>query len=302
VNTKTTAAIIALTLGLLATVSLAGPCRSDAPDSAVGGAGSPAPKPDIGQDLPKGVEVTRSGAGSSDPTSLALVPWRNASDSLVAEFLAEYDRFSREVGEAFMVDYMNKRARAAEGGPMEDYAVSRLAILHDHGLPASSETSTRFQGLVYAGDMHAGNLLTQQVLAYDEWVENRDEETYRFPENRMSDVPLEFPPEMWADVFAKDELRVESGAELAARLNELRNSAVERHALLEQEAFQMTYSLNESARKVGIAVEPQEWIDAFSDLHPVYAGIREDMRQIELQYISDIRALLRSHGYEVNDL
>lgn len=237
-----------------------------------------------------------------DPTDIGQkqseVYWRDYPN-IEREFVARVTQIAAERGEAYMAEYImriTEERRDTEPGQRLIRLVKRMG---DTTMPTGKIPSGTFNHLLFGADAEVGNFLQSQLDHYREWENTRHADGYKAPLEEMRFQPLDFSPESYVSVFCPAINFDEIEPSLWVGLGDLRNRSLLLYSDLFQQQFILSYSINQAIRELGLNIPLKERPDALRHLVPQFASLEDQMRQIGLSYVVELRSRLIGQGFEV---
>lgn len=296
----TVAAVLLLALAL-------GPGRRPAPEDSGAEAGAGAASADAataGEDVDDEVLRAEDDAARLADASLQAPPPLTRAEREAA-FRAEFHRLWIEEGGREQSAAAHRRATEM----MRDTAQGRrlgevIAELDAEGLPSGTADAALLQDLDWQAQSAATTQLVNQLAHGASWFGDMDPSIDSELAEHMGARPMEFPPDMHADLLSGGRARaLLAGPEgvvdqaLAAELRLARDQGLRDQALAWSELQRMNEFVERARQDSGLWRTPKvNRVEGWEELLPEYATAAAAVQAAEARYLENVRAALAGRG------
>lgn len=259
---------------------------------------SPKFEPDV-LDLNTGISVEQINRRRATSPSKQVANWRE-SPEMQAEFKRIFlESFYANGGEERAIrSIIDNTQRLKDAGNWR-YVSAAITAMRESGLSMADDTEELFSGLLSPEYHGVGNVFHNQLKEYREWVSTRSTEHFHFPESRLVDYPMIFPPEMHFAYFSGNLSGGEYSNELLAKAAVLRDQSIREYARHILDKTVVLPSIAGASASSGLYFQGSERDEALALLLPTYQNISVAIDEVQTNYSGALRELFASYGYIV---
>lgn len=244
-----------------------------------------------------GGTVSRATVEPDSPSNTSLVRW-DSDPSLPVKFQQTFHRIRfAEGGEEMAINFSLEVFEARKGTRAGQRLTALIEAISDSDFYAKGPDSQMFTDILFGADAILGNYLSDQIVNYRKFMAKPPDNIDRFPLSLMRFDPLLFSPEVYVAYFLPDQPFEALPAAIWSQLGESRNAALQEYALLYQEFYLMTGSVERTIRSLTLDIPYGDRNRALRLLLPEYMDIEDQLAELSKSYPYNLLRILAANGY-----